>query len=76
MQKAVPGICGGTGKGWSANMPQKNELVALDIIDMAHDGNGVGRLEGMAVFVPASAVGDRLCVRIVKVNRTHCYWRI
>lgn len=76
MQKAVPGICGGTGKGWGANMPQKNELVTLDIIDMAHDGNGVGRLDGMAVFVPASAVGDRLCVRIVKVNRTHCYGRI
>ena len=57
-------------------MPQKNELVTLDIIDMAHDGNGVGRLDGMAVFVPASAVGDRLCVRIVKVNRTHCYGRI
>lgn len=57
-------------------MPQKNDIIALEITDMTHEGSGVGHLDGMAVFVPASAVGDRLSVRLVKVNKTHCFGRI
>lgn len=57
-------------------MTQKNELVTLEITDMTHEGSGVGHLDGMAVFVPASAVGDRLLVRLVKVNKTHCYGKL
>lgn len=57
-------------------MVQKNEVVRMEILDMNSDGNGVGRHEGMAVFVPGSAVGDILDVRIVKVLRTYCFGRI
>ena len=57
-------------------MPQKNQIVELIISDMTHEGSGIGHLDGMAVFVPGSAVGDRLRVRLVKVNKTHCYGRI
>lgn len=57
-------------------MPRKNDLVTLDVTDMTHEGSGVGHLDGMAVFVPASAVGDRLLVRLVKVNKTHCFGKI
>ena len=38
-------------------MPRKNDLVTLDVTDMTHEGSGVGHLDGMAVFEPASAVG-------------------
>ena len=46
---------------------QKNDVVTLSIADITNDGNGVGRFDGIAVFVPGTAVGDVLRVRIVKV---------
>ena len=49
---------------------KKNDTVVLEITSVASDGNGVGHIDGMAVFVPFSAVGDRLKVRIVKNCRT------
>ena len=54
-------------------MLQKNDLVPLTIQSVSSDGNGVGRCEGVAVFVPGSVPGDRLTVRIVKVLSTYCY---
>ena len=45
---------------------QKNMCIPLVIDGMTAEGNGVGRAEnGMAVFVPHTAVGDRLLCRIV-----------
>lgn len=52
---------------------KKNDLVSLAVTALSNDGNGVGRAEGMVVFVPFSAVGDLLSVRIVKVCRTHAF---
>lgn len=58
-------------------MPLKNECYPLEITAMTHEGAGVGRLpEGMAVFVPAAAVGDLALVRLVKVLKNHCYGKI
>lgn len=57
-------------------MPKKNELAVLEITGITNEGSGVGRLEGMAVFVPGAAEGDTLEIRVVKVNKTHCYGRL
>lgn len=58
-------------------MPQKNDLEIIEITGMTHEGNGVGRLsDGMAVFVPSAAQGDRLSVRIVKMQKSFCYGRL
>lgn len=48
-------------------MLKKNAVIPLEITQISNEGNGVGRADGMAVFVPFSAVGDRLRVRVVKV---------
>ena len=46
----------------------------LDIVDVTSDGVGVGRFSnGMAVFVPLTAVGDRISCHIVKVNKSYAY---
>jgi 23S rRNA (uracil1939-C5)-methyltransferase len=45
---------------------QKNQIIPLTIESLSSDGSGVGRFDGEAVFVPASAPGDQLEVRIVK----------
>ena len=48
-------------------MLKKNAIIPLEITGITNEGNGVGRADGMAVFVPFTAVGDTLKVRIVKV---------
>lgn len=54
----------------------KNQIIPLTIHDISNDGNGVGRYEGKAVFVPAAALGDKLNVTIVKDLKSHAYGRI
>ncbi len=51
----------------------KNQIVPLTITDVTAEGNGVGRYEGMAVFVPRTAVGDVLLCRIVQVRKNYAY---
>ena len=49
----------------------KNGEIKEVVIDgITNEGNGVGRVDSMAVFVPESAVGDRLRVRIEKVGKS------
>lgn len=56
---------------------KKNDIIELNITSAIADGSGVGKAgEGMAVFVPMSAVGDRLSVRILKVKKTYAFGKI
>ena len=55
---------------------KKNQILELDILSLSSDGNGVGRFEGQAIFVPCAAPGDRLQVRIVKVLSRYAFGRI
>ena len=64
-------------------MLSKNQIVPLDITGVTAEGNGVGRFReeeeessGMAVFVPFTAVGDRILCRILKVQKTFAYGRV
>lgn len=53
---------------------KKNELYEIEITGMTAEGNGVGRTEdGMAVFVPHTAVGDVISCKIVKAGKSYCY---
>lgn len=52
---------------------QKNQIIPLTIHALSNDGNGVGRADGMAVFVPFCAVGDVLRVKIVKVCKSYAF---
>ncbi len=54
----------------------KNQIIELEITDITSEGAGVGRHDGMAVFVPFSAVGDKLSVKILKVNKSYAYGKI
>ncbi len=52
---------------------QKNQISEIEITDITTEGNGVGRLEGMAIFVPETAIGDIIEVKIVKVLKNYAY---
>ena len=54
-------------------MLNKNQIIELEITDMTNEGNGVGRYDGIAVFVPMTAVGDVISCKIVKVCKSYCY---
>ncbi len=56
---------------------KKNDIIELNITAMSSEGSGIGRTEdGMAVFVPMSAIGDKLRVKILKVKKTHAFGKI
>ena len=57
-------------------MIRKNDIFEADITAMTAEGSGICRAEGMAVFVPGTAVGDRCAVRIVKVLRKYAFGRL
>ena len=47
-----------------------DQIIELNIKDIAFGGNGVGQAaDGMTVFVPYSATGDKLKVQITKVKK-------
>lgn len=57
-------------------MIQKNDEIILDICDYTADGSGIGKYEGMAVFVPLTAVGDTVRVKILKIKKTYAYGKL
>ncbi|MBR1724894.1 MAG: 23S rRNA (uracil(1939)-C(5))-methyltransferase RlmD, partial [Ruminococcus sp.] len=54
-------------------MLKKNDIIELTITGLTNEGSGIGRHEGIAVFVPLTAVGDVISCRIVKVKSSYCY---
>ena len=58
-------------------MLKKNDLIQLKITSTTAEGSGVGHTsDGMAVFVPMSATGDELSVKILKVKKTYAFGKL
>ncbi|MDJ0729669.1 MAG: 23S rRNA (uracil(1939)-C(5))-methyltransferase RlmD [Crocosphaera sp.] len=55
---------------------QQGHLVELDIIDLAHSGDGVGKLDGKAIFVPDTVTGDRILTRLTHVKKQYAYGKL
>ena len=54
----------------------KNQIIPLDITGYSAEGSGVGHFEGIAVFVPLAAAGDRLEVKILKAAKNCAYGKL
>lgn len=65
-----------TGAEFSGSSLRKNDIMTLEITALTNEGSGVGRHEGMAVFVPFTAAGDVIACRIVKVLKSYAYGRV
>ncbi len=50
---------------------KKNDIFEIEITGTTEEGDGVGRAEGMAVFVPYALLGERVRVLIVKVLKNY-----
>lgn len=55
---------------------EKNEIITLKITALTNEGFGLGKVNGMAIFVPFTAVGDEIEAKIVKVNKSYAYAKI
>ena len=54
---------------------EKNQIYDCEIAGWSHDGAGVARIGGRAVFVPGAIPGERWRVRLVKVGASAVYGR-
>ena len=54
----------------------KNEIIRLGITALTNEGFGFGKYDGMAVFVPFTAVGDEIEAKVVKVNKSYAYAKV
>lgn len=54
----------------------KNDIINLHITATSSEGVGIGRHEGLAIFVPNTAEGDEISARILKVKKNLAYAKI
>lgn len=54
-------------------MLEKNQLHDVEITAITSEGSGVCRIDNMAVFVPETAVGDIVRIKIVKVLKSYAF---
>ncbi|WP_425459258.1 23S rRNA (uracil(1939)-C(5))-methyltransferase RlmD [Fontibacillus phaseoli] len=54
----------------------KNDEVAIDIIGMNHDGEGVGRAEGYTLFVQGALPGEKVRVKVLKTKKQYGYAKL
>ncbi len=45
------------------------ETYDVSIDDIAKEGDGIARIEGFVIFVPATKVGDKVKIKVNKVMR-------
>ena len=54
----------------------KNDTVRLKIDDLTDRGFGVGRVDGLVVFVADTVPGDEIVARIIKVNSSYLVGKV
>ncbi len=55
---------------------EKNQEYELTIEDMGNEGEGIGHIDGMAVFVKDAVVGDVARIKIIKAKKNYAYGRL
>ncbi|MBP3475071.1 MAG: 23S rRNA (uracil(1939)-C(5))-methyltransferase RlmD [Lachnospiraceae bacterium] len=55
---------------------KKNDLVQVEIEDIGHDGEGIGKVEGYTLFVKDAVIGDCVLARITKTKKNYGYARV
>ena len=55
---------------------KKNDLVKIEIFDTTLQGAGVGKIDGMTVFVDSAVTGDVVEAHILKVKPNCAFAKI
>jgi len=54
----------------------KNDLVTVDIADIGADGEGIGKVDGLPLFIKDAVIGDRVEARVTKTKKHYGYARV
>lgn len=54
----------------------KNECYEIEITGVTSEGNGVGKVDGFALFVPETAIGDIVLVKVLKVLKNYGFAKV
>ena len=57
-------------------MLKKNDLVQIKIEDIGSEGEGIGKVDGLTLFIKDAIVGDYVEARIVKMKKNYGYARV
>lgn len=55
---------------------KKNSIHTIEISSYSSEGDGIGRIEGLAVFVKDALAGEKLEIKILKVEKTFAWAKI
>lgn len=55
---------------------RKNDVVTVRIDDIGNDGEGIGKVDGYALFVKDAVIGDIVEAKITKVKKNYGYARV
>ena len=55
---------------------KKDDLIELTIEDLGVDGEGIGKVDGMAIFVKDAVPGDHVQAKIMKMKKNYGYARL
>src|SRR5665648_577670 len=55
---------------------EKGQIVTIDILDMSNEGKGIGKIEGLAIFVDGVVIGDKITAEITKVKKNYCFAKL
>ncbi len=57
-------------------MIKKNDIITTEIEEITGQGSGIAKIDGMAVFVPQTAVGDKINAHILKVKKNYAFAKV
>ena len=55
---------------------KKNDLVTLEVTDLGSRGEGIGKVDGFALFVKDALIGDTIQAKIIKMKKSYGYGRL
>jgi 23S rRNA (uracil1939-C5)-methyltransferase len=55
---------------------QQGDLIEIEITDLNHTGEGVGKYRGQVIFVPDTVIGDRIQTRITYIKKSHAIGKL
>ena len=57
-------------------MIKKNDIFEAAVCAMGSEGEGIVKIDGFAAFVPFAAKGDRIKLKILKVNKSFAFGKV
>ena len=54
----------------------KNQVITLEITDISHEGEGIGKVDGFTFFVKDTIPGDHVTAKVMKTKKTYGYARL